>query len=70
MKPTTNQQNVDLATLLAVIGHSPILVARTTLRRYLAPCKRLPEGFDQADIAVLDWIAGEGRRAGRTLLMI
>ena len=70
MKPAINQQRVDLATLLAAIGHSPILVAQTTQRRQLAPCRRLPEGFDQADIAVLEWIAGEGRRAGRTLLLM
>jgi len=28
----------------------------------------LPAGFDYADIAVLDWIAAEGRLLGRGLL--
>ena len=30
----------------------------------------LPAGFDYGDIAVLDWIATEGRRLGRRLLPI
>ena len=30
----------------------------------------LPAGFDYVDIAVLDWIAAEGRRLGRGLLPI
>ena len=30
----------------------------------------LPAGFDYADIAVLDWIAAEGRHQGRGLLPI
>jgi hypothetical protein len=28
----------------------------------------LPAGFDDVDLAVLDWIAAEGRRLGRGLL--
>jgi len=34
------------------------------------PVPRLPAGFDDVDIAVLDWIAAEGRRLGRSLLPI
>ena len=30
----------------------------------------LPAGIDYVDIAVLDWIAAEGRRLGRGLLPI
>jgi hypothetical protein len=30
----------------------------------------LPAGFDCVDVAVLDWIAAEGRRLGRGLLPI
>ena len=32
------------------------------------PSKRLPAGFDEVEIAVLDWIAAEGRRAGRSIV--
>lgn len=32
------------------------------------PLKRLPAGFDEVEIAVLDWIAAEGRRAGRSIV--
>jgi hypothetical protein len=46
----------------AVIAHSQIVVARA----YRAESS-LPAGFDYADIAVLDWIAAEGRRLGRGL---
>jgi len=35
-------------------------------QRRAAP--RLPAGFDDVDLAVLDWIAAEGRRLGRGLL--
>jgi len=52
-------------TLAAVIAHSQIIMAQP--RR---PVPRLPAGFDDADIAVLDWIAAEGRRLGRNLLRI
>jgi len=41
----------------AVIAHSQIVVARP----YRA-VSSLPAEFDYADIAVLDWIAAEGRR--------
>ena len=32
------------------------------------PMPSLPAGFDDSDIAVLDWIAAEGRRLGRSIL--
>jgi hypothetical protein len=49
----------------AVIAHSQIGVAQP----YRA-VSSLPAGFDYADIAVLDWIAAEGRFLGRGLLPI
>ena len=49
--------------LAAVIAHSQIVVEQP--RR---PAPRLPAGFDDVDLAVLDWIAAEGRRLGRGLL--
>ena len=47
----------DLDTLAAVIAHSQIVVA--------ALGWRLPAGFDEVDIAILDWIVAEGHRVGR-----
>lgn len=49
-------QYTDLETLTAVIARSQIVAARP-------PCQRLPAGFDDVDIAILNWIAAEGRRA-------
>jgi hypothetical protein len=47
----------DVETLAAVIAHSQIVVA--------AQRRRLPAGFDEADIAILDWIVAEARYTGR-----
>ena len=63
-----NGQHADLDTLTTVIAHSQIVVARILLARSAA--RRLPAGFEAADIAILDWIASEGRRAGRRYLPI
>lgn len=48
-----------LRAILAIIGRSPIAIACP------APAVDLPAGFTEIDIAVLDWIAAEGRRIGR-----
>jgi hypothetical protein len=53
----TNHNRPDVETLAAVIARSQIVVAE--------PAKRLPAGYDDVDVAILDWIAAEGRRAGR-----
>lgn len=55
-------QFTDLETLAAVIARSQIVVADRTSSRWL------PAGFDSVDVAILDWIAAEGRRAGRGLV--
>jgi hypothetical protein len=55
-----NQDRLNLNTLAAVITQSQIVVA--------TPVKRLPAGFNQIDIAILDWIAAEGRRVGRSFV--
>jgi hypothetical protein len=52
----------DVETLAAVIARSPILVQPQAL-----DSRRFPPGFDEMDIAVLEWIAAEARRAGRRL---
>jgi hypothetical protein len=55
----------DLATLLAVIAHSQIVV-RASARLV----QSLPDGFEAVDLAVLEWIAAEGRRTGRRLALV
>lgn len=55
----------DLATLRAVIAQSQIY--------FPAPAggaRPLPPGFDGVDLAILEWIAAEGRRAGRRLAVM
>ncbi len=52
----------DLDTLVAVVAHSEIVLAK--------PVKRLPAGFDEVDIAILDWIAAESRRFGRCFVLM
>jgi hypothetical protein len=47
-----------IETLAAVIAHSKIVAAQPH-------SPTLPAGFEDLDIAVLDWIAVEGRRLGR-----
>jgi hypothetical protein len=47
----------DVETLTAVIAHSQIIVAE--------PARRFLAGFDEVDIAILDWIVTESRYAGR-----
>lgn len=55
-------EHPDLPTLAAVIARSQIIVRERSERR-----PGLPPGFDEVDIAILEWIAAEGRRAGRSL---
>jgi hypothetical protein len=66
MKLLRYQGDIALKTLAAVIGGSQIVLARPAGRASRSP--RLPTGFDRADLAVLDWIAAEGRRVGRSFL--
>jgi hypothetical protein len=47
----------DMATLVAVISHSQIVAMKSG--------RSLPDGFDDVDVAILDWIAAEGRRGHR-----
>jgi len=63
METAPDQARFDLATLGAVIAHSQIVLAKAE-----EPLARLPAGFEAVDVAVLEWIAAEGRRAGRSLL--
>jgi len=65
MQPFDDQDHVELAALMAMIAHSQIVVARPVKP---ASLPRLPAGFDEIDLAVLDWIAVEARRVGRSFL--
>ena len=60
----------DLETLAAVIARSQIVVAQAFARPTLVRSwtRHLPAGFEAADIAILDWIAAEGRRVERSYL--
>jgi len=56
-------QQIDLETLVAAIAHSPIIVAAPP-----PPRRRLPAGYDEVDVVILDWIAAEGRRVAADLI--
>lgn len=56
---TTGTKYPDLGTLAAVIARSQIVIAAVR-----AEVRHLPAGFDDTDIAILEWVAAEGRRAG------
>jgi hypothetical protein len=65
----------DLATLRAAIADSPIYVPASPAkaRAFKArafKARPLPPGFDAADLAILEWIAAEGRRAGGRLRLV
>jgi hypothetical protein len=57
MKDAMDRDRISIETFAAVIARSPIVMVR--------PVARLPAGFDDVDVAILDWIAAEGRRVGR-----
>jgi hypothetical protein len=52
----------DIATLTAMISHSQIVVPEPP-RAF--DC--FPAGYEDIDVAILDWIAAEGRRVGAGL---
>ena len=51
--------------IVAVIARSPIVVSDLCLAEPAARLAALPDHFDEVDLAILDWIAAEGRRIGR-----
>jgi hypothetical protein len=59
MRPNRNEIGPDLSTLTAVIAHSQIVVT-------LAAAQRFPAGYDDQDVAILQWIAAEGCHAKRS----
>ena len=59
MKSARNQVRPDLSVLSAVIAHSQIVMVLPA-----GTAQRLPAGFDDADVVILEWIAAEGRLIG------
>lgn len=58
----------DLSTLTAVVARSQIVVETSLADSCLLADRRsLPAGFGDVDIAVLEWIATEGRRVARVI---
>jgi hypothetical protein len=57
MNSPKDQNPVSVETIGAVIARSPIIV--------LPPVTLLPPGFDEVDLAVLNWLASEGQRLRR-----
>jgi hypothetical protein len=57
--------DLKLAMLVAAIARSQIVV-----RQPAKPARPLPAGFETVDVAILEWIAAEGRRAGRRLTLV
>jgi hypothetical protein len=62
MNLLTDQDRITVEALVAAIARSPIVVAR--------PVTLLPDGFDEVDVAILNWIAAEARhlRGGFALM--
>ena len=63
MKLSMDQDHFVLEAIAALIAGSPIVVAPPA---NLA--SSLPAGFDDVDVAMLEWIADEGRRIGRSFV--
>jgi hypothetical protein len=57
-----DQNPTSLETIGAVIARSPIIVSR--------PVTLLPPDFDEADLAVLNWLAAEGQRQRRSFALL
>jgi hypothetical protein len=73
MQVAQNQDHPSLDALIAAIAHSQIVVAELGARDSRLPARfdrvsRLPPGFDDVDVAILTWIAAEGRRIGRSVV--
>jgi hypothetical protein len=63
MKLSRDQNGLALEALTAMITHSQIVVMQSA-----KPASRLPAGFDEVDISILDWIAAEGQRVHRSFV--
>jgi hypothetical protein len=61
---TTPTTYCGLNRILAVIARSSIVVSHVCSAEPGARLAALPDHFDKVDLAILDWIAAEGRRIG------
>ena len=59
MSSNRNYIGPDLSTLTAAIAHSQIVVTS-------AAAQRFPAGFDDRDVAILEWIKAESRYSKRS----
>jgi hypothetical protein len=57
-----DHDQLTVETLLAAIACSPIMIAR--------PAPRLPAGFDDIDVAILNWIGAEARLSRRVFVLM
>ncbi len=74
------EQRPDIETLALTIARSPIVAARAWAQKRAQRCAQqssrsslfesFPDGFEDADLAILRWISEEGRRVGRALVRI
>jgi hypothetical protein len=66
----TLETRITVETIVAVIARSQIVLAALSACASLPLGQRrsLPAGFEEVDIAILDWIAAEGRHARRRYL--
>jgi hypothetical protein len=62
MKLSTDQDSLTVEALVAAIARSPIVVPR--------PATLLPAGFEEVDVAILNWIAAEARRMRRMVVLM
>jgi hypothetical protein len=67
---TTPTTYCGLNRILAVIARSSIVVSHVCSAEPGARLAALPDHFDKVDLAILDWIAAEGRRIGRNVARI
>ena len=63
MKLSRDQNGLALETLAAMIAHSQIVMVQPA-----KPASLLSAGYDEVDISILDWIAAEGLRFGRSFV--
>ncbi len=63
MRLSKDQNGFALERLAALIARSQIVVGQPA-----SAAPRFPVGFDEVDISILDWIAAEGQRVGRSFV--
>jgi hypothetical protein len=66
--PAPLSRYADLASIVELIAHSPIVLTASATGAARGPRFELPAGYGLADILVLDWIAAETLRARRPYL--